>query len=190
MILLIDNYDSFTYNLYQLIALLYPQIEVIQNDQKSLEEIEQYQAQAFIISPGPKKPKDAGITLKLIHKMKNYPILGVCLGMQAIAEAFGGEVVYAPKCVHGKTSLVYHSHEALFEGIKSPFNAARYHSLMVHPQKIPSALEWTAQTKEGIPMALKHKQLPIWGVQFHPESILSDHGKKLIENFLKLAKVL
>lgn len=190
MIILIDNYDSFTYNLYQLMAELYPYVEVIPNDQKSFEEIKQYSAKAFVISPGPKRPKDAGITIELIQKMQHMPILGVCLGMQAIAEAFGGEIVHVPKCVHGKASLIYHHEENLFDGIQNPFKAARYHSLMVHPQKIPAQLQLTAQTQEGIPMALKHISLPIWGVQFHPESILSDYGKKMIQNFLKLANVL
>lgn len=188
MIIMIDNYDSFTYNLVQYIKELNPNnhIEVYRNDEITIAGIEQNEPKVIILSPGPGMPKEAGITSAVIHHFKGkVPILGVCLGHQAIAEAFGGKVVRARRPMHGKTSEIYHDQETLFSGIPSPFLATRYHSLIVDRDPFPRELMVSAQTEEGEVMALRHRSLPIEGVQFHPESILSEYGKQLLGNFLK-----
>lgn len=191
MIVLIDNYDSFTYNLYQLIAGIYPNVEVIRNDHKSVEEIAKINPKAIVISPGPGVPENAGICIDLIKKLgPTIPIFGVCLGMQAMACAYGGKVIRAPKCVHGKSCLIFHRRQELFETMKLPFNAARYHSLIVDQKKLPKELIVEAFSKDDLIMALKHLHYPIWGVQFHPESILSEQGEQLVQNFLKFANVI
>lgn len=188
MIIMIDNYDSFTYNLVQYIKELNAgnHIEVYRNDEITIADIEQNEPKVIILSPGPGMPKEAGVTSAVIHHFKGkVPILGVCLGHQAIAEAFGGKVVRARRPMHGKTSKIYHDQETLFRGIPSPFVATRYHSLIVERDPFPGELMVSAQTEEGEVMALRHRSLPIEGVQFHPESILSEYGKQLIGNFLK-----
>ena len=187
MILMIDNYDSFVYNLYQLIGSIRPDLKVIRNDACTLEEIEAMQPEALIISPGPGRPEDAGICIEAIrHFAGTLPILGVCLGHQSICEAFGGVVSYAKELMHGKSSPVTAETDAvLFQGIASPFQAARYHSLAALESKLPPVLRVTARTEDGEIMAVEHREFPIYGVQFHPESILTPQGRAIIENFLK-----
>lgn len=186
MILIIDNYDSFTYNLYQYVGEMNPHIEVIRNDRISLEQIGRLPVEQIIISPGPGYPCDAGISLDLIRTFADkVPILGVCLGHQCIAEAFGGRVVEARYPYHGKTSLIYHQEDGILAGLSSPFAGARYHSLLVEEQTLPSVLRVTSRTENGEIMSLEHKQLPVYGVQFHPESIISEQGRLLLANFLK-----
>lgn len=190
MIVLIDNYDSFTYNLYQQIAGLYSKIEVIRNDKVSVKELAKMSPKAIVISPGPGIPQDAGICIELIKELGTFtPILGVCLGLQAISVAFGGKVIRAPHCVHGKASLIFHRRQNLFEKIKLPFNAARYHSLIVDKETLPKDLIIEALSNDSLIMALSHIEYPIWGVQFHPESILTQEGDLMIKNFLKMAKL-
>lgn len=184
MIVLIDNYDSFTYNLYQMIAV-HTEVKVIRNDELSVEEIISLKPQGIMISPGPKTPKEAGVCLDLIKKVyKEIPILGVCLGHQALAESFGGNVIRAEEIVHGKPQAVFHSRKDLFEKIPLPFEAGRYHSLMVERKSLPSCFLVEAETEEGMIMGMKHVEYPLYGVQFHPESILTPEGKILIEAFL------
>lgn len=184
MILLIDNYDSFTYNLYHLIAASHSNIKVVRNDQITIEEIEKLNPAAIFISPGPCTPNEAGVCLDLIRTfIDKIPIFGVCLGHQSIGQALGGKVIRANEIVHGKPALIYHHGKGLFEGLPSPFPAGRYHSLIVEKNTLPDTLECLAETKEGLIMALKHKKYPCYGVQFHPESILTPQGSKLIENF-------
>lgn len=190
MIVLIDNYDSFTYNLFQLVACIYPNTRVLRNDELSLSELVAIKPKAFILSPGPKRPKDAANLLPLIQANLGLPILGVCLGMQAIAEAFGGKVRHANKCVHGKAKFIEHSQSDLFENIPDPLKVARYHSLVVCSESLPKSLDVLAKSKQNEIMAIKHSTLPYYGVQFHPESILSEYGKELIQNFLKITYVL
>jgi len=186
MILLIDNYDSFTYNIYQYVAELGYEVRVIRNDELTVGEIDRLGATHLILSPGPGTPSEAGVTLEVIRKLKaNYPIFGVCLGHQAIGEAFGGEVIHAPVLMHGKTSPIFHEGRGVFSGLPSPFRATRYHSLIVRRDSLPDELEITATTEDGLIMGLKHKTLRIEGVQFHPESILTEHGKPLLKNFLE-----
>lgn len=188
MIALIDNYDSFTYNLYQALAALGPEIQVIRNDQVSCESILSWKPSHIVLSPGPKRPENSGICLKLIQKAAGrIPLLGVCLGHQAIAQAFGGKVVSAKQIIHGKTSIISHNKGHLFKGISNPFEATRYHSLAVSREGFPSCLEITANSEEGEIMGLSHKKFPIFGVQFHPESILTKAGPRLIQNFIELA---
>lgn len=188
MFILIDNYDSFTYNLYQAIAPYAPELEVIRNDAKRVEEIEAINPQAIIISPGPGWPKEAGIIIELIQKLSpKIPILGVCLGHQAIAEAFGGKIINAGEIVHGKSVHITHTAEGLFENLPQPMEAGRYHSLVADPDTLPSCLKVEATSSSGKIMAIKHKVYPCWGVQFHPESILTPDGPKIIENFIKLS---
>lgn len=188
MILLIDNYDSFSYNLYQLIGTVRPDIKVIRNDAKTVEEIDAMHPDAIIISPGPGKPADAGVCIEVIQKLGGkYPILGVCLGHQAICEAFGGVVSYAKELVHGKSypvTIDCSSH--LFLGMPPVIQAARYHSLSAVREKLPSCLKITAETEDGEIMAVEHREKPIFGVQFHPESIMTPDGRKIIENFFSL----
>jgi anthranilate synthase/aminodeoxychorismate synthase-like glutamine amidotransferase len=184
-VLLIDNYDSFTYNLYQYLCELGARVTVVRNDAITVAEARELQPDCIVISPGPGVPQDAGVSIDLIRAMgETTPILGVCLGHQAIAAAFGGDIVRAPELMHGKASQVFHSGEGVLEGLPSPFSAIRYHSLCAAPEHVPHALEVTARTETGVIMAVKHREYPVHGVQFHPESILTEHGKELLANFL------
>ena len=188
MILLIDNYDSFTHNLYQLIGEINTDIKVVRNNKITVAEIDALHPNHIIISPGPGNPQQAGICLEVIKKLSGkYPILGVCLGHQAIGEAFGGKVVRAPEIVHGKSDEIYIVKESpLFKGLPNGFTAARYHSLIVKPESLPECLEITAQTQKNEIMALQHKKYPVYGVQFHPESIMTPQGQIILKNFLAL----
>ena len=187
MLLIIDNYDSFTYNLLQYFGELGADPMVRHHDQITLEEIKESNPERLCISPGPGAPSQAGISNAVIQTFAGIvPILGVCLGHQCIAEVFGGEVVRASRLMHGKTSPIHHHGEDLFQELPSPFSATRYHSLLVRRNTLPSCLEITAETEEGEIMGLRHQKLPLWGVQFHPESILTTEGKKILENFLHL----
>jgi len=188
MLLVIDNYDSFTYNLVQYLGELGQQIEVRRNDQVTVDEIENQLSPArILISPGPGTPDDAGVTLKVIERLAGrIPILGVCLGHQAIGQAFGGRVVRAPVLMHGKSSEICHDGKTIFEGLDDHFQAGRYHSLIVERESLPSCLEISAFTEDNIIMGLRHKEMKVEGVQFHPESILTTQGKALLSNFLKL----
>lgn len=186
MILIIDNYDSFTYNVYQYIASLGYVVEVVRNDQTTVEEIAAKNYSAIIISPGPGTPDDAGISKEVIAKFAGQvPILGICLGHQSIAEVFGGRVVRAPKPVHGKVSFVHHSGTGIYQGLPQPFVAGRYHSLLVEAESVPACLEVTSRTEDGLIMGLKHREYTVEGVQFHPESVLTPEGMKLFNNFLQ-----
>jgi len=185
MILVIDNYDSFTYNLVQYLGELGGEIVVRRNDEIDLAGIEALAPDHILISPGPCTPNEAGISLALIEHFKGkIPILGVCLGHQAIGQAFGGEVVRADHLMHGKTSEIHHSGKGVFAGVPSPFTATRYHSLIVKRETLPDCLEITAETAEGEIMGLRHREYPVEGVQFHPESIMTEHGKTILRNFL------
>lgn len=185
MILMIDNYDSFTFNLVQFLGEFGQTIIVKRNNEVSIEEIEKMSPDYVMISPGPCSPNEAGISLKAIEYFGGkIPILGVCLGHQAIAQVYGGEIIRAQQLMHGKTSQVYHDSKTIFQNIPTPFAAARYHSLLVKKETVPNCLEVTAWTKDGEIMGIRHKTLPIEGVQFHPESILTSHGKELLQNFL------
>ncbi len=187
MILVIDNYDSFTYNLVQYLGELGAELEVCRNDQTSLEEIERLAPERIVISPGPKTPTEAGICLDLIKAFAGRrPILGVCLGHQAIGQAFGGRVVRAPEIMHGKTSDISHDGKTIFAGLPSPFPATRYHSLIVERATLPDCLEISATTRDGLIMGLRHREMKVEGVQFHPESVLTEVGKHLLANYLKL----
>ncbi len=187
MILVIDNYDSFTYNLVQYLGELGANLKVYRNDKITMAEIKKLKPEKIVISPGPGVPKDAGISEAVIKEFGNrIPILGVCLGHQAIGEVFGGRIIGAKKLMHGKTSKIYHDGKGVFKGIKNPFDATRYHSLLVERRTFPRALNITARTKEGEIMGLQHKAYPVYGVQFHPESILTAEGKKILKNFLDL----
>lgn len=187
MILMIDNYDSFTYNLVQYLGEFEPQIEVIRNDEASVEEIEALSPDFIFISPGPGTPNDAGISKQVIRQLgTRIPILGICLGHQCLGEVFGGTVTNAPRLMHGKTSPVYHYLHPLFDGVPNPFEATRYHSLIVQEAGLPAELEVIAFTKEGEIMGLSHREYPIFGLQFHPESILTKSGKHILRNFMSL----
>lgn len=187
MILVIDNYDSFTYNLVQYLGELGADLKVYRNDEIKLEDIRKLKPSKILISPGPGEPKDAGISEDVIRQFgKTVPLLGVCLGHQAIGEVFGGKIVRAKSLMHGKTSRIYHDGKGLFKGLPYPFEATRYHSLVVEKKSFPKALEITAKTRDGEIMALKHKSYPVFGVQFHPESILTVCGKELLKNFLDM----
>jgi 4-amino-4-deoxychorismate synthase (2-amino-4-deoxychorismate-forming) component II len=187
MILVIDNYDSFTYNLVQYLGELGQAVRVFRNDKIDLAGIDDLNPDRIVISPGPGTPDQAGITLKLIrHFEGKKPILGVCLGHQAIGQAFGGYVVPAPYLMHGKTSEICHDSRTIFQGLPYRFAATRYHSLMVERKNLPKALEVSATSTDGLIMGLRHREHPIEGVQFHPESVMTSHGRKLLENFLKL----
>jgi len=184
MILLLDNYDSFTYNIAQLLGELKRPFEVLRNDKISVNEVIEKSYEALIISPGPGVPGEAGITPKVIPAVQGkIPVLGVCLGHQAIGECYGGKVVRAPQLMHGKTSQIFHDNKTIFNGVPNPFIATRYHSLIVQRNSVPDCLEISAETKDGIVMALRHKEYPVEGVQFHPESILTETGKNLFINF-------
>jgi para-aminobenzoate synthetase component 2 len=185
MILLIDNYDSFVYNLYQYLGELNQKMLVLRNDQVSIAEIEKINPTHIIISPGPCTPNEAGISLELIRQFaRKIPILGVCLGHQAIGQVFGGVVKRAKKPMHGKTSQIKHTNKGIFKDIKNPLTVTRYHSLIVERETLPSCLEITAETEEGEIMGLLHKEYPVEGVQFHPEAILTEQGHQLLKNFL------
>lgn len=185
MILVIDNYDSFTYNLVQYLGELGQEVAVYRNDQIDLEGVEALKPDHILISPGPCTPNEAGISLSLIQQFKGQiPILGVCLGHQAIGQAFGGNVVRAERLMHGKTSDIFHEEKSIFAGLPSPFTATRYHSLIVERETLPDCLEITAETDQGEIMGLRHKQFAIEGVQFHPESVASDYGHLILKNFL------
>lgn len=187
MILVIDNYDSFTYNLVQYFGELGADPLVRRNDEITVREIEALAPERICISPGPCSPAEAGISNEVIRTLAGkYPILGVCLGHQCMGHVYGGEVVRAGRLMHGKTSPILHNGKDLFGGLPNPFDATRYHSLIVKRESFPDCLEVTAETAEGEIMGLRHKELPLWGVQFHPESILTPHGKQLLANFLKL----
>ncbi len=185
MILMIDNYDSFTYNLVQYLGELGAEVVVRRNDAITLEDVSQMSPAAVVISPGPCTPKEAGISLSLLSRFAGcFPILGVCLGHQAIGAAFGGEIVRADRIMHGKTSPIEHDGRTIFAGLSNPFDATRYHSLLVRRDTLPDCLEVSAWTREGEIMGLRHRELPVEGVQFHPESILTLEGKRLLESFL------
>jgi len=185
VILLIDNYDSFTYNLYHYLGELGATVKVFRNNKVSLEEIESMKPEKIVISPGPCTPKEAGISGNVILRFaKKTPILGVCLGHQCIGAAFGGQVVRAPSIMHGKLSEVNHDSRTIFRSIKNPFSAMRYHSLVIDPEHLPAELAISATTSDNVIMGVRHRKFPVEGVQFHPESILTDEGKKLLKNFL------
>ncbi|MFQ5633307.1 MAG: anthranilate synthase component II [bacterium] len=185
-LLIIDNFDSFTYNLVQYLGELGAEQRVVRNNAIRLDEIEAYTLDAIVISPGPGTPDSAGISIELIRKFTSrFPILGVCLGHQAIAQAFGGKIVRAKELMHGKTSLIHHEKTGIFADLPNPFIATRYHSLVVDPSSLPDCLGITARTESGVIMSVAHKEHPVIGVQFHPESILTDCGKQLLKNFLK-----
>jgi anthranilate synthase/aminodeoxychorismate synthase-like glutamine amidotransferase len=186
MILLIDNYDSFTYNLYHYLGELGADVKVYRNNKITLDEVEAMQPEKIVISPGPCTPKEAGISCAVIERFgARIPILGVCLGHQSIGAAYGGAIVRAPSIMHGKLSEVSHDSQTIFRNVKNPFAAMRYHSLVIDPNSLPQDLVVSAKTADGVIMAVRHRSLPVEGVQFHPESILAEEGKKLLENFLK-----
>lgn len=185
MIVLIDNYDSFTYNLYQYLGELGAEVRVIRNDAATLPEIELMHPQGIVISPGPGRPADAGVSLEVVEAFSGrVPVLGVCLGHQCIGAVFGGSIVRAPELKHGKTSQIYHTEKGVFLGLPNPFPATRYHSLVIEASTCPPELEVTAYTDDGLIMGVRHKRLPVEGVQFHPESMMTRSGKNLLANFI------
>jgi para-aminobenzoate synthetase component II len=187
MLLMIDNYDSFTYNLVQYLGELGEDVRVYRNDKITLQQIEELGPSRIVISPGPCTPKEAGVSVETIRQFAGrMPILGVCLGHQSLGVAFGGEVIRAQRLMHGKTSMISHDGKTIFHGLPNPFEATRYHSLLVNPKNLPDCLEVSAKTAEGEIMGLRHRTLAVEGVQFHPESILTKAGKDLLRNFLKL----
>jgi anthranilate synthase/aminodeoxychorismate synthase-like glutamine amidotransferase len=187
MVFVLDNYDSFTYNLVQYMGELGAEMTIRRNDELTVEEVEALQPERILLSPGPCTPQEAGISIDLIRRFAGKtPILGVCLGHQAIGAAFGGDVVRAPKLMHGKTSEVQHDGKTIFSGIATPMTCTRYHSLIVSEKNLPKDLEVSARTADGTIMGLRHRKYPVEGVQFHPESVLTDDGKRLIQNFLEL----
>ena len=186
MLLLLDNYDSFTYNLYQYLAELGAEVEVHRNDQISLQDIENMRPAYIVVSPGPCTPNEAGLSCALIeHFGPTVPTLGVCLGHQSIGQVYGGRVIRAPEPMHGKSSRMYHTGQGVFKGLPESFEAIRYHSLIVEDSSLPNELEITARTEDGLIMGLKHRIYPVQGVQFHPESIMTTTGKDLLRNFLE-----
>lgn len=185
MILLLDNYDSFTYNVYQLLSELGAEVEVIRHDKITVDEIRRKGYEAMVISPGPGVPKDAGISEEAVRELgKDLPILGICLGHQAIGEVYGGKVVRAGEIVHGKPSPIHHNGKGLYEGLPQDTLVARYHSLIVERESLPDCLEVTSELSDGIIMGLRHREYPVEGIQFHPESILTPEGHKMLSNFL------
>ena len=185
MILLLDNYDSFVYNLDRYFQRLGQQTLVVRSDAIGVDAIERLGCEAIVLSPGPKTPDEAGCSLEVVRKLgASIPILGVCLGHQAIGQAFGGRVIRAPQAIHGMASSIVHDSSRLFDDIPSPFQAARYHSLLLEPETLPVELRVTARTSEGLIMAVEHRRFPIYGLQFHPESILTEHGYEILRNFL------
>ena len=188
MLLVIDNYDSFTYNLVQYFGELGAEMKVVRNDKISIQEIAELAPDLICISPGPCTPNEAGVSCAVIKEFGGkIPILGVCLGHQSIGQVFGGDVIRAAELMHGKTSVISHTGKSIFKGLPSPFTATRYHSLIVQRDTLPDCLEITAETDDGVIMGLMHKEMEIHGVQFHPESILTEHGKVMLKNFLDLA---
>ncbi|AAC06781.1 anthranilate synthase component II [Aquifex aeolicus] len=188
-VLMIDNYDSFTYNLVQYLGSLGADVIVRRNDQIRLEEVREINPDAIVISPGPCTPKEAGISVPLIKTYyKEYPILGVCLGHQSIGYAFGAKIVRAKRLMHGKTSQIFHTGEGVFKNLPSPFTAVRYHSLVIDKNTLPEELKITAWSDDEEIMGIEHKEYPVYGVQFHPESVLSEHGMEILKNFLELAE--
>lgn len=189
MILMIDNYDSFTYNLVQYLGELGQELKVVRNDEITVADVRKMKPSRIVISPGPGNPDDAGISKELIKTFgERIPVLGVCLGHQCIGEVFGGNVVGAKKLMHGKTSLIYHNGRGIFKGIDNPFIATRYHSLLVERKSLSKDLSVTAETKDKEIMGLQHKKWPVYGVQFHPESVLTQHGKDILKNFLSITR--
>ncbi len=187
MILLIDNYDSFTYNLYQYLCELGAEVEVVRNDKITEKEIEQKQPEIIVVSPGPRRPEDAGISNDVIkHFGESIPILGVCLGHQCVGYSYGGSIVGAGEIMHGKTSLISHDGKGVFNGLPNPFEAIRYHSLAVYKDDLPEELEVTAWTDNGLIMGVRHVNFPVEGIQFHPESIMTGVGKDLLNNFITM----
>ncbi len=187
MLLMIDNYDSFTYNLVQYFGELGQEMKVFRNNKITTAEIEALRPERIVVSPGPCTPKEAGISIEVIkHFAGKVPVLGVCLGHQSIGEAFGGDVIRAPYLMHGKTSMIHHDNRTVFAGLPNPFEATRYHSLIIKRETLPDVLEISAWTEDGMIMGVRHKQFKVEGVQFHPESILTGAGKDLLRNFLKL----
>jgi anthranilate synthase component 2 len=185
MVLMIDNYDSFTYNLVQYLGELGAEVKVVRNDEITVEELERLRPEKIVVSPGPCSPNEAGISLAAIGRLGGkVPLLGVCLGHQAIGQAYGGRVVHAKTLMHGKTSPIHHAGVGVFRGLPSPFTATRYHSLAVERESLPGCLEVTAWTEDGEIMGLRHRTLAVEGVQFHPESILTEHGHAMLKNFL------
>jgi len=186
MLLMIDNYDSFTYNLVQYLAELGEDVRVFRNDQITLNQIADLSPEKIVISPGPCTPNEAGVSVDTIREFGgSIPILGVCLGHQSIGQAYGGEIVRAKQLMHGKTSLIHHTGQGIFKNLPSPFTATRYHSLVIERERLPDCLEITAWTEDGEIMAVRHKQFALEGVQFHPESIMTENGHELLSNFLK-----
>jgi para-aminobenzoate synthetase component 2 len=191
MILVIDNYDSFTYNLVQEMGEMGAELCVIRNDQATLAEIRAMNPSHIVISPGPGVPDDSGVSLDILQYMsETTPVLGVCLGHQAIGQVFGGVVKRAPRLMHGKTSMIYHDGDTMFAGVPNPFEATRYHSLIVEKDTLPDCLLITASTDEGEIMGLRHKERPVFGVQFHPESILTKYGPRILQNFLEVREAI
>jgi anthranilate synthase component 2 len=185
MLLMLDNYDSFTWNLVQYLGELGAAVKVVRNDAASLDEIESMHPEAIVISPGPCTPSEAGISVPLVRRFAGrVPILGVCLGHQAIGQAFGARIIRAQRVMHGKLSSIVHDQRGVFAGVPSPFNATRYHSLAIERASLPEVLDVTATADDGEIMAIRHRELPVEGVQFHPEAILTEHGRKVLENFL------
>jgi anthranilate synthase component 2 len=190
MILVIDNYDSFTYNLVQMVGNMSPDIRVIRNQDMSVEEISALKPRGIILSPGPGRPEDAGVTVEVVQKLgATIPILGVCLGHQAIGYAFGAKIVHAPTLMHGRTSEVTHSGETILQSIPSPLVVGRYHSLVISPEQFPDELKVTSHTSDGIIMSVTHRKYPIEGIQFHPESILTPEGQHILQNWLEVYKI-
>lgn len=186
---LIDNYDSFTYNLFQYFSEFEPDVRVFRNDAIAVEEVRELNPDHIVVSPGPCTPNEAGISVPLIKALgPSFPILGVCLGHQSIGQAYGGEIVRADRIMHGKVSQIHHTGDALFAGMPNPFTATRYHSLVIRPETCPACLEVIAKTEQGEIMGVKHREHPVWGVQFHPESILTEGGKTICKNFLGMRK--
>jgi anthranilate synthase/aminodeoxychorismate synthase-like glutamine amidotransferase len=189
MILMIDNYDSFTFNIVQYLGQMGENVEVYRNDKITIEEIKHLKPAAIFLSPGPCTPLEAGITVDVVHEFyKDIPIMGICLGHQSIGHAFGGQVVRAARIMHGKVSQINHDGKTIFAGLPNPFSAGRYHSLIVKRDTLPACFEISAQTDEGEIMGLRHKEYPVEGIQFHPESVLTPQGKRIIKNFLKYTK--
>jgi anthranilate synthase/aminodeoxychorismate synthase-like glutamine amidotransferase len=185
MVIVIDNYDSFTYNLVQYLGELGANPIVYRNDQITIDQIKEKSPDYIVISPGPGRPSDAGVSLQVIRELhKKFPILGVCLGHQSIGEAFGAKVVHAPYVMHGKTSEIYHDNKTIFKDLPNPFTATRYHSLVIDPSTVPEELQISAKTEDGIIMGVRHETYPLEGIQFHPEAILTTQGRALLKNFL------
>jgi anthranilate synthase component II len=190
VILIIDNYDSFTYNVYQYVGVIRKDVEVIRNDKISVKKVEEMKPDGIIISPGPGRPEDAGISVDVIRNLgPKVPIFGICLGHQAIGYAMGGSITSAPKIMHGKVSMIEHNRDGIFENISSPFSATRYHSLVISPEFFPEELEITAQTQDGVIMGVRHKKhRSMVGVQFHPESVMTESGMEMVRNFLNFCE--